>query len=308
VVIGSRREPDPTILEEALRAASAQLGTSIGTGAPVATGGGTLVVLTPTHVVRVAAGPGREHLRRQHAALDELWARTPPDLVAGRLPRPLAAGDRGLGGWLLEDRLPGAVPDAVAGRLLDDCADFLVCLHGCASSEVGPSLAGAADTVNALSGGTRDDLRRLGERLDERLAGLPRGFGHGDFWRRNLLVDGGRLAGVVDWEHAGAGRLPVLDLLQLVATQPRYDGRGITSVVVGGLLPWARAGGDDTVRRYGARLGLDLRPALLEDLVLAFWLDRLARQLDKCGDLGGSPRWAGDHVDPVLIAGGIGRP
>jgi len=45
---------------------------------------------------------------------------------------------------------------------------------------------------------------------------------------------------------------------------------------------------------------------VLERLVVAFWLDRLARQLETCGDRGGSPRWTAHHVDPVLAAGVAG--
>lgn len=303
VVTGRRTDGGPTLYELAVRDAGASIGCPLEAGEPLVTGGGTLILLTRSHVLRVAAGAGRRYLARQHAALAELRALRPPPPVAARLPRPLASGDRGLGGWLLEDRLRGVVPAAVEGVLADDCVDFLVALHGCGRGDRGASLARSADVVNSLSGAPRDGLRRLAERLDEELTGLPRGFAHGDFWRRNLLVDGGRLVGVVDWEHAGDGRLPLLDLLQLVATHPRHDGRSPTSVVVGRLLPWARAGGDAMLRRYCARLGVDSAPAVLERLVLAFWLDRLASQLEKCGDPGGSPRWTADHVDPVLAAG-----
>jgi hypothetical protein len=125
---------------------------------------------------------------------------------------------------------------------------------------------------------------------------------------RDLLAKAARrlraARGVVDWEHAGDGRLPVLDLLQLIATLPR-NGLGVTAAVTGRLLPWARAGGDATLRRSCAPFGLDVTPALVERLVIAFWLDQLARQLAKCGDRGGSPRWSMDNVDRVLAALGM---
>jgi hypothetical protein len=305
-VIGCDADMGPTLCELAIHDASVQIGEQLdGPGRPLATGGGTLIVLARSHVLRVAAGPGRRHLARHHAALAELRARQPPPLVATRLPRTLAGADRGLGAWLLEERLPGVVPAGVDGALVDELVDFLVALHRCGHGGHDTSLTAAADVVNALSGRRRDGLRRLAERLDDELAGLPRGFAHGDFWHRNLLLDGGRLAGVVDWEHAGDGRLPVLDLLQLIATRPRDNGRGVTAALTGRLLPWARAGGDATVRRYCTRLGLDVTPPMLERLVVAFWLDQLARQLEKCGDRGGSPRWTVDNVDPVLAALGI---
>jgi Phosphotransferase enzyme family len=307
VVIGCDAETGPTLFELAVHDASVEIGEELDEpGRPLATGGGTLIVLARSHVLRVAAGPGRRHLVRHHAALDELWARRPPAVVAERLPRTLANADRGLGAWLLEDRLPGMVPATVDGAVVDDCVDFLVALHRCGHGADDGSLIAAADLVNALSGQRRESLPRLAERLEDELAGLPRGFAHGDFWHRNLLVDCGRLVGVVDWEHAGDGRLPALDLLQLIATQPR-NGRGVTAAVTGRLLPWARAGGDATLRRYCAPFGLDVTPALVERLVIAFWLDQLARQLEKCGDRGGSPRWTIDNVDPVLAALGMDR-
>ena len=307
VVIGcDDADMGPTLYELAVHDASAEIGQQLDEPArPLATGGGTLILIARSHVLRVAAGPGCRHLVRHHAALAELRARRPPELVAARLPRTLASAERGLGGWLLEDRLPGVVPAMVEGALMDDCVDFLVALHCCGHGGDDTSLIAAADVVNALSGRPRDGLWRLAERLDDELASLPRGFAHGDFWRRNLLVDGGRLTGVVDWEHAGDGRLPMLDLLQLIATQTPDNGRGVTGSVTGRLLPWARAGGDATVRRYCTLFGIDVTPALLERLVVAFWLDQLARQLEKSGDRGGSPRWTVGNVDPVLAALGI---
>jgi hypothetical protein len=41
---------------------------------------------------------------------------------------------------------------------------------------------------------------------------------------------------------------------------------------------------------------------VLEALVLAFWLDRLARELEKCGDKGGTRAWRAQNIDPVLAA------
>jgi aminoglycoside phosphotransferase (APT) family kinase protein len=316
VVIGRRTEVAPTVYEAAVRQAGEVTGHPLPAGEPLVTGGGTLIALAGEHVVRVAVGPGRQQLERQHAALVALRARRPPQVVLNRLPRPLATGDHALGAWSLEERLPGAVPATVDAALRDECVDFLVALHGCrargsavcgdGARGAGASLARAADVVNALSGARRDGLRPLAERLDAELAGLPRGFTHGDFWRRNLLAEGGRLVGVVDWEHAGGSGLPLLDLLQLTATPPRDEGRSTTWVVTNRLLPWAHAGGDGTTRRYAERVGFELTAPLLERLVLAFWLDRLAHQLEKCGDRGGSPAWAAANVDPVLAAAGSG--
>src|SRR5213592_4546958 len=60
-----------------------------------------------------------------------------------------------------------------------------------------------------------ESLRSIGRRVAEVVAVLPHGFAHGDFFTRNLLVDGSRIVGVVDWDAAGPGRPPLLDFLHL---------------------------------------------------------------------------------------------
>jgi aminoglycoside phosphotransferase (APT) family kinase protein len=65
--------------------------------------------------------------------------------------------------------------------------------------------------VNAL----RDDLDRLSEiwaRLREHAT--PRTAVHGDLWLGNILLDGGKVSGVVDWEGGTASGEPVRDLVR----------------------------------------------------------------------------------------------
>lgn len=300
-VVTGRRTDDmgPSLLDAVVSEAARRIDEPLEVGWPDVTASGTLLVFTRAHVLRVAIGPGRRHLERHRAALVELAALDPPPLVADRLPRVVAGGEVELASWLLEERLPGAVPDVVDGELFDEGVAYLVALHGCGDGGRGEPLVLAAETVARLSGAAPVPLVRLARQLDEELAMVPRGFGHGDFWRKNVLVDSGRLVGVADWERAGDGRLPLLDLLQLIVTQPPLERRAFAAVVAETLLPWARAGGSAAARRYCQQLGLEASASLLRSLVLAFWLDRLARELDKCGDKGG-PAWVARNVDPVL--------
>lgn len=303
-VVTGRHADDigPSLLEAIVSEAGRRIDEPVEVGWPYVTASGTLLVFTRAHVLRVAIGPGRRHLERHRAALVELGALDPPPLVADRLPRVVASGDVELAGWLLEERLPGTVPAVLDGELFDEGVEYLVALHGCRGGTKGELLVQSAETVAALSGAPSEPLVRLAQQLDEELATVPRGFGHGDFWRENLLVDGGRLLGVADWERAGAGRLPLLDLLQLTVTRPPLESRAFATVVADELLPWARAGGSVAARRYCEQLGLEGTAPLLRSLVLAFWLDRLARELDKCGDKGATPAWLARNVDPVLAA------
>jgi aminoglycoside phosphotransferase (APT) family kinase protein len=75
----------------------------------------------------------------------------------------------------------------------------------------------------------RED-ERLGEDLDQlaeiyaRLRGdtVPRTVVHGDFWFGNVLVAGGRVSGVVDWEAGATTGEPVRDLVRFALMYALY--------------------------------------------------------------------------------------
>jgi aminoglycoside phosphotransferase (APT) family kinase protein len=80
--------------------------------------------------------------------------------------------------------------------------------------------------------------------LDRRLsrAATARTVVHGDFWAGNLLVDAGRLSGVVDWEAAAVQGEPVRDLARFALSYALYlDRRTRPGRVVRGH-PQLRAG------------------------------------------------------------------
>jgi aminoglycoside phosphotransferase (APT) family kinase protein len=216
-------------------------------------------------------------------------------VVRGRIPVPVSAGRSGLAEWTLEPLLPGASP---GGALPDGCVEFLAALHSCGDSPVA-SLADAASVVAAASGS--NDVRSIGERLDAALAAVPRGFGHGDFFAENLLVADGRLTGVVDWDSAGPGRLPLLDAMHLVVTSRFRPGAyEWGAAVVGELLPSAHR--DPLVLDLCGRIGLDPEPALIADLVAAYWLDRAASQLRTHAEHWEDRAWIAANVESVARA------
>src|SRR4051794_37588515 len=117
-----------------------------------------------------------------------------------------------------------ATPEATDARLLDAIAGALAAVHRM------PSPAG--ETQDALA-----DLRAMHEALGQphpvfdvafaalerdRPAPGPQGFVHGDFRMGNLLVDGRRLTGVLDWELAHAGD-QLSDLGWLCVRAWRFD-------------------------------------------------------------------------------------
>jgi len=127
--------------------------------------------------------------------------------------------------FLVMERVPGEVPVAwhdlgepARSRVAEQAVDVLAALHALPAPEAGE--AGEAGAT---------DLAWYARRL-ERFAPLPpvlrgglwwlerhapppgpRAFVHGDFRMGNLVVDGDRVAGVLDWEMAGPGD-PLADL------------------------------------------------------------------------------------------------
>jgi hypothetical protein len=293
----------PTLLESAIDDASHSALGALEPSWPLVRQSG-LVVLGEGGVLRVAVGPGGRELALARWVLDALRTASPPPVVAGRIPWLLAEGAVGLARWSLERRLPGRVAPAELGKnVLADCVDFLAALHAVKGGEDGTeSFAHQAAVVGPVTDERgRHALGMLTSRLEDALADLPRGFGHGDFWTHNLLIEDDRLVGVVDWHSAGTGRLPVVDLLHLRLSaifQRRRQYLG--TALVEHLLPWARRGGDELVRDYCERTSVKVTPTRLEDLALAYWLGRTARELELYADRSERPVWLRHNVELVV--------
>lgn len=302
----AQKAPSRTVLEATLAHARATARLpEAGFGLPRVTQGKVIVVGTDS-VLRVAVGPASRQLELAHAALDALSAADAPDEIARLVPSLLAYGRFGLASWSLESALPGAeVPPSVGDRLTESCIEFITALHplGSVSADI-RSPARDARVIAAAAGSTESTwLVPFAESLEERLADLPRGFAHGDFWSGNLLADGEQLTGVVDWDGGGPGRLPLLDLLHLRLCSYRSRTRELLGPgLVTYLLPWARSGGDALTRGYCRRLGLEHTPRLLEDMVVAYWLDRIAHELEMYADRVRRPFWMARNVHHVLAA------
>ncbi len=304
IVVGRRTHAGQTALEAAVEAAAQAGGSPLVHGWPLARESGVIAV-ADGGVINVAIGPGRRKIEDQRLALHAL--EHAPPVVADRLPRTIAYGRVGLADWSLETRLRGA-PAAreLPAELLDEVVGFLAALH-----EVGDPAAprrSVAEDAHVLARvcvkpGNADRLRALGATLERDLAEVPRGFGHGDFWTRNLMVEEATLIGVIDWDGAGPGRLPLLDLLHLLLSARRDRTRQyVGEAMVDYLLPWARAGGDETVRSYMDQIGVGLDRTRLEELVIAYWLDRMALEVRTFSDRADRPFWIRNNVECVVEA------
>jgi Phosphotransferase enzyme family len=300
VVVGRKEPAQPSAVAAALEAARAETGLDLRPRWASARAG-LIALAADDALLRVAIGPSRGQIDSGFAALEALRAGDPPDAVADRIPWPLARGRIGLADWSLERLMPGARPPReVSGALLDDCVEFVAALGRCDGAHR-RDLAELADTIAPVVPASEvSELREVAGRLERELEHVPRCFGHGDFFAGNLLAENGRLTGVVDWDAAGPGRLPLLDLLHLLLTRtgPFADqewGRALLER----LLPLAQ-GGDETIVRYCAKVGLEAEPALLEALVFAYWLEYTAYQLRTHKIRFSQPEWIEGNVELVL--------
>lgn len=157
------------------------------------------------------------------------------------------AGYRMLAGQTACGDLSGADRAALAESL----GAFLRALHALPTEGLPADplqkgdVAGRSRKVRAwasrLDGFTAEDLDRI-----DALGGTPRWEGppttlHGDLYARHLLVDQGRLAGVIDWGDLMAGD-PAVDLTVAVTFLPR-SARSSFEGAYGEIAPatWARA-------------------------------------------------------------------
>jgi hypothetical protein len=227
-------------------------------------------------------------------------------MVTNRVPRVLGSGRTGLAQWCVETRVPGSTVQATQlnGRLRDECVEFLIALFEVKNKTIPEWTFRAQAEVVA---GTCGDLRLRSTAVDtaiwltDTLGDLPRGFGHGDFWQKNILTRDGSLTGVVDWDTADASSLPYLDLLHLRLSARRARTREyLGTAVVNQLLPWAQRGGDALNRAYGERIDAPVDAGTLEALVVAYWLNQIARRYAMYGNHFERPVWAERNVRTVL--------
>lgn len=303
LVVARRGERPRTLLDAVLGEAGAATGKTLTPGWS-SIRAGILIASANGALLRIAVGPASSQISAGHAALEALAAGDVPPLVASRVPWLLARGKESLADWSLEQRLSGSpVAGELTEQLLAESVDFLVALHGCGRPD-GPVRAAAADAgvvAEVCDADRAAAVQALGRRLDDELADTRRGFGHGDFFAGNVLVEDGKLAGVIDWDAGGPGRLPLLDLLHLryhAEHVPSDDGWG--PGVLRHLIPWARSGGDEVARAYCARVGVPSDPRWLEAVVVAYWLDRVAYQLQTHVHRRSQPRWLERNVTLVL--------
>jgi Phosphotransferase enzyme family len=137
------------------------------------------------------------------------------------VPRYLAAGfDPEIGTWYVQERLRGTRVEELDLRLLGEVASFIDLQAGLGtnlsgafdwSSRLEEWMAAQADSTIEVMQSHSSEGRNLAPRLESIIAAHgdehvhSEDVVHGDLLATQLLVEGGHLSGVVDWDGAGRG-------------------------------------------------------------------------------------------------------
>jgi hypothetical protein len=191
-----------------------------------------------------STGRSRMAVRREAGFLLEVHARFSGDVLR-TIPRRLTAFEAGLppGAMLVEalDGVPLSISYCRPGHLRSAAAvarDFrcvsswLADLHAATTQQhaqmrlAGELLDRLAERFagDAAAARVRDRLAAAARALDGTCG--PKTVVHGDFWMGNVLVDDGRVSGVVDWESADITGEPLRDVARFALTYALYLDRG----------------------------------------------------------------------------------
>jgi hypothetical protein len=290
-------DPPFRVLDAAARAAGAaervaafRPGSGGGALARLAAGDGRTIIL------RVGRAGGPPDPARAAGGLERLGAAGVP-----RTPRLVGRGEVAGASWSAESALPGRRPRRSGLDLLQQVAALALRLPRLD----GPPEATAADLHEAARHLPQRSsaLAELSRAFSSGVVGLPAVMRHGDLWAGNLLVERGRLAGVVDWDAWRPDGYPGADLLQLFATDERIQARrGLGEEWLA--RPWQapaflEATGDYW-RSLEAASGGRPSPEMLERAGIAWWASEVAGSLTRLPHRARDEQWVSRNVDAVL--------
>ena len=217
-------------------------------------------------VAKVETGGDTGRGRAEQALLHRLAEAGVQDV-----PRPLGTGEAEPFAWAVESCLPGGPLTRALARLGAPAATALLDRLADWATRLATATAGPATTSHGLQ--VPADL----ERLAAGLAGVPGVLVHGDLAAgENVVVTAEGGLGVLDWETAQHGSLPLLDLLPLLCTGLAVS-RGAAAPADQAALVVRLARGDDAasawlygrVRAYCRAVGV--QPAQVGAVALLAW-------------------------------------
>jgi aminoglycoside phosphotransferase (APT) family kinase protein len=244
-------------------------------------------------ILRAAMAGGTGDPSRASQALETLAG---ADIAC--VPRPAGAGVTAGASWSVESALPGHRPGWVTPPLIARVTEIAVRFPAASGPPAAPSehLEAVARAFPSWAEAVASLDRRAGV-----LASLPSVLGHGDLWAGNLLVEGERLTGMVDWDAWHPRAAPGTDLLHLVATDLRYRaGRSFGSAILA--RPWRSRAFASASDRYWRNLGVRPDAEVLDGVGIAWWAGQVANSIGRIPELIEDGPWVRENVERVLAA------
>jgi hypothetical protein len=199
--------------------------------------------------------------------------------------------------WVAEVALPGHQParvtPAIARQVAEACARFPRAEGP--PTALAEDLHGAAERLPSHAGA----LGRLGADMEPVVSRLPGVLRHGDLWSGNLLVDRGRLAGMIDWDALHPAGVPGADVVQLLATDARRRARQHLGE---GFLarPWRAEGFRRLMAGYWPAVAVTPADDALDVAALAWWATEVHHTLVRLPHRATDEHWIATNVDAVL--------
>jgi aminoglycoside phosphotransferase len=148
--------------------------------------------------------------------------------------------------------------------------------------------------------------RTIADQLREALLGRRTAVSwvHGDYALGNILAtpQGARVTGIVDWEVARPGDLPLIDVVTLLLATRMHAARRELGRIVCDWLAGARWTPFEHEVIDGASSALPGRPVDADALVLLAWLQQIAGSVAKAPRYATHELWRRSNVDPVARA------
>jgi aminoglycoside phosphotransferase len=255
---------------------------------------------------------GRSQLNRQVRILAALHGDDRLGPWARLVPYTLGVGEVDGLHFVLESRLPGADPRGASkvdrARVIPMALEVIAELSA-RTGTVAPVdeasverwVRGPAAQVRAVVRGShRAALNRLEVELVDALSGrdVARSWTHGDYNQTNVLLDDGRVSGIVDWCEAEPDGLVGADAVTLMMSEPILAGTELGHV----LLRWLDEPGRvaDVVARMQHERGGELLEIRI--VLLLGWLRHVASNLSDSTRYAANPVWMHRNVRGVLQA------
>jgi hypothetical protein len=252
-------------------------------------------------IERANGPPGVLRAGAAGSAVDPAWTAAGMKRLAPLklpwVPSPAGEGRNASISWSAESLLPGRTPRRLTPALMSDLSTFALELPriDAVPTAFADDLGSLVECLPAHEG----PLRRLLDEHQPALSTLPSVMRHGDLWTGNLLVNRGRLSGVVDWDTWHPSGVPGTDLLHVVGTA-RAVATYKTFAEQLEDRPWDSPAFRDGSADYWTELGIQPSEQTLQAVGVACWATQALHDLTTGPHQREDPLWLERNIRPVL--------